>query len=222
MKQKFQILKNSKKFSKSSQKWLRRQINDPLVIQAKIDGFFSRAAYKIIEIDNKFKIFKKNHLVIDLGAAPGGWSQVAVTKVGNNNVIALDLLPMQPISGVTSMQLDFFSEEAKEAIIQQIKIISPKQSKCNVVMSDMAANTTGNSNTDHLRIINLLEEALNLAITVLAKNGSFVGKLFQGGSSQLIVQNLQQYFSKVSYFKPQSSRKDSSEVYLVATGFKGH
>jgi 23S rRNA (uridine2552-2'-O)-methyltransferase len=222
MKQKFQILKNSKKFSKSSQKWLRRQINDPLVMQAKIDGFLSRAAYKIIEIDNKFKIFKKNHLVIDLGAAPGGWSQVAVKKVGNNNVIALDLLPMQPISGIISMQLDFFSEEAKEAIIQQIKTNSPRQSKCNVVMSDMAANATGNSNTDHLRIINLLEEALNLAIIVLAKNGSFIGKLFQGGSSQLIVQNLQQYFSKVSYFKPQSSRKDSSEVYLVATGFKGN
>lgn len=222
MPQKFQTLKKAKKLTKSSQKWLLRQINDPFVERAKLEGWKSRAAFKIIEIDEKFKIFKKGKIVLDLGAAPGGWSQFAVQKVGEGNVVALDLLPIDPIAGVTFFQQDFLAEDAAEKISEKLQEIAKnKEGKCDVIMSDMAANTTGDHNTDHLRIIALLEEALFLAEKILKKEGSFVGKVFQGGSSDEIIKNLRKNFAQVKYFKPQSSRKDSSEIYLVATGFKG-
>jgi 23S rRNA (uridine2552-2'-O)-methyltransferase len=221
MPQKFQTLKKAKRLKKSSQKWLLRQINDPFVEKARSEGWRSRAAFKIIEIDQKFKIFKKGKIVVDLGAAPGGWSQYAVTKVGDGNVAALDLLEIDAIPGVKFFQGDFLENDSAEKIINFLKTIPHnKDGRCDVVLSDMAANTTGDHTTDHLRIIALLEEALNLAEKILNDGGCFVGKIFQGGSSDEILKKLRKNFSVVKYFKPESSRKDSSETYLVALGFK--
>lgn len=221
MPQKFQTLKKAKRLKKSSQKWLLRQINDPFVEKAKLEGWRSRAAFKIIEIDEKFKIFKKGKIVVDLGAAPGGWSQYAVTKVGEGNVVAIDLLEIDSLPGVNFFVGDFMTEEAPQKIISLLKEIPyNKSGRCDVVMSDMAANTTGDHNTDHVRIVTLLEESLVLAEKILKSGGSFVGKIFQGGSSDEILKKLRQNFSTVKYFKPNSSRKDSSETYLVALGFK--
>jgi len=222
MPQKFQQLKKSKKFSKSSKKWLLRQVNDQFVEKAKNAGWRSRSTFKIIEIDEKFKIFKKHKIVVDLGCAPGGWSQYCVGKVGEGNVVAIDLLSVSPIAGVNFMQLDFLTDDAPQKIIDELKKINyNKDGLCDIVMSDMAANTTGDQNTDHLRIIGLLEEALNLSQKILKNDGCFVGKIFQGGSSEEILNLLRQNFLSVKYFKPEASRKDSSETYLVATGFKG-
>ena len=221
MPQKFQQLKKSKKFSKSSKKWLLRQVNDQFVERAKIEGWRSRSTFKIIEIDEKFKIFKKHKIVVDLGCAPGGWSQYCVGKVGEGNIVGIDLLPVSPIVGVNFMQLDFLTEEAPQKIIEELKKINHnKNGLCDIVLSDMAANTTGDQNTDHLRIIGLLEEALNLAQKILKEDGCFVGKIFQGGNSEEILELLRQNFLTVKYFKPESSRKDSSETYLVARAFK--
>lgn len=220
MPQKFQNLNKRKRFKKSSQKWLLRQINDQYVERARIEGFRSRATFKIIEIDEKFKIFKKNKIVVDLGSAPGGWSQYAVEKVGSGNIIAIDILSMPEIAGVNFMQLDFLEENAIKKIKEKLLTIPHNpNSLCDIVLSDMASNSCGDHDTDHLRIIILLEEALNLATEILRKNGVFVGKIFQGGSSIEILKKLRQNFSNVKYFKPESSRKDSSETYLVATGF---
>ena len=220
MPQKFQTVKKSR-LKKSSQKWLLRQINDPYVEQARLEGKRSRAAFKIIEIDEKFKIFKKKKVVVDLGAAPGGWSEYAVEKVGDGNVVAIDLLEIAPIPGVTFFLQDFLVEDAHEKIIEELKKIPRnKYGLCDVVMSDMAANTTGDKGTDHTRIIGLLEESLDLSAKILKDGGVFVGKIFQGGSSDEIIKKLRKSFSLVKYFKPKSSRKDSSETYLVATGFK--
>jgi 23S rRNA (uridine2552-2'-O)-methyltransferase len=222
MPQKFQQLKKSKKFSKSSKKWLLRQVNDQFVEKAKNAGWRSRSTFKIIEIDEKFKIFKKHKIVVDLGCAPGGWSQYCVGKVGEGNVVAIDLLPVSPIAGVNFMQLDFLTDDAPQRIIEELKKINyNKDGLCDIVLSDMAANTTGDQNTDHLRIIGLLEEALNLSQKILKNDGCFVGKIFQGGSSEEILNLLRQNFLTVKYFKPEASRKDSSETYLVALGFKG-
>ncbi len=221
MPQKFQQLKKSKKFSKSSKKWLLRQVNDQFVEKARNEGWRSRSTFKIIEIDEKFKIFKKHKIVVDLGCAPGGWSQYCVGKVGEGNIVGIDLLPVSPIVGVNFIQLDFLTEEAPQKIIEELKKINHnKNGLCDIVLSDMAANTTGDQNTDHLRIIGLLEEALNLAQKILKEDGCFVGKIFQGGNSEEILELLRQNFLTVKYFKPESSRKDSSETYLVARGFK--
>lgn len=219
MPQKFTRLKKSRhSLTNSSRKWLLRQINDPFVSKAKAEGYRSRAAFKLIEIDQKFKIFKKGKIVIDLGAAPGGWSQVAVAKVGAGNVFGLDLLEIEPIEGATFIKQDFFLESSEQKIIDFLRL-TKKASKCDIVMSDMAANTTGEARTDHLRIINLLEEALNLAVKILNEGGCFIGKIFQGGSSDQIIAELKKHFSTVKYFKPKSSRQESSETYLVAIGF---
>ena len=221
MPQKFQQLKKSKKFSKSSKKWLLRQVNDQFVEKARNEGWRSRSTFKIIEIDEKFKIFKKHKIVVDLGCAPGGWSQYCVGKVGEGNIVGIDLLPVSPIVGVNFMQLDFLTEEAPQKIIDELKKIHHNTSGlCDIVMSDMAANTTGDQTTDHLRIIGLLEEALNLAQKILKEDGCFIGKIFQGGNSEEILEILRRNFLTVKYFKPESSRKDSSETYLVARGFK--
>lgn len=220
MPQKFQQLKKAKRLKKSSQKWLLRQVNDPFVERAKAEGWRSRAAFKIIEVDQKFKIFKKGKVVVDLGAAPGGWSQYAVTKVGDGNVVAIDLLEIDSIPGVKFFVQDFLAEDAPQKIIELLKTIPHNQNGlCDIVLTDMAANTTGNHATDHLRIIALLEESLELAGKILRDGGSFVGKIFQGGSSDEILKKLRQNFATVKYFKPDSSRKDSSETYLVALGF---
>ncbi len=221
MPRKFTPVKKAKRMKKSSHRWLLRQINDPFVEKAKNQGWRCRAAFKIIEIDEKFKLFKKGKIVVDLGAAPGGWSQYVVTKVGEENVVALDLLEIDPIPGVKFFQQDFLSPDAPEKIINFLKTIPHnKIGLCDIVLSDMAANTIGDAGTDHLRIMALLEEALILSTKILKNNGSFVGKIFQGGSSDEIVKKLREHFSIVKYFKPDSSRKDSSETYLVALGFK--
>ncbi len=212
-------LKKAKRLKKSSQKWLLRQINDPFVKKAKDAGYRSRAAFKLVEIDEKFKILKKGKIVVDLGAAPGGWSQVAAAKVGEGNVVAIDLLAMPPIAGVTFMQQDFLSDDAPQKIIDLLTS-STRHSRCDVVLSDMAANTTGDASLDHLRIITLLEDALVLSQKILKTGGCFVGKLFQGGNSNELIKILRGNFTQVKYFKPDSSRKGSSEVYLVALGFK--
>lgn len=218
-----QRLKKAKRLKKSSQKWILRQINDPFVERAKLEGWRSRAAFKIIEVDEKFKIFKKGKVVVDLGAAPGGWSQYAVTKVGEGNVVAIDLLPIDSIPGVNFFVGDFMESKAPEKIISLLKTIPHNKSgRCDAVLSDMAANTTGDHSTDHMRIIALLESALDLAEKILSKNGCFVGKVFQGGSSDEILKKLRKNFSTVKYFKPDSSRKDSSETYVVALGLKNN
>ncbi len=218
MPQKFQNLKNSHRFTKSSKKWLTRQLNDPFVEKARQEGWRSRAAFKIIEIDEKFKIFKKNKNVVDLGSAPGGWSQYAVTKVGENKVVALDLLEMSPIAGVHFLQQDFLAEETLTKI-KEILVKISKKPYCNVLLSDMASNTTGNKTVDHLQIIGLLEDVLSVADKILKNGGCLVSKIFQGGSSDIILQQLKQKFKQVKYFKPKSSRPDSSETYLVALEF---
>lgn len=221
-----QKLKKTRKLTTSSQKWLLRQINDPFVEKARLEGFRCRAAFKIIEIDEKFKIFKKNNFIIDLGCAPGGWSQYAVKKVGDNNVLGIDLLEIDPIIGVKFIQLDFLAENSHEIILAEmanmkLRIRNSKSTKfADIVLSDMASNTTGDKKTDHTRIIALLEESLVLAEKILAQGGSFVGKIFQGGSSDEIVKKLQKNFKIVKYFKPKSSRQDSAETYLVAIDFK--
>jgi len=221
MPQKFQNLHKNKNRSKSSRKWLLRQLNDPFVEKAKIDGYRSRATYKIIEINEKFNFLKKFKIVVDLGCAPGGWSEYCVNIVGENRVIGIDLLEIAPINGVNFLQLDFNDENSKNIIKNQLlKIKNNTQGKCDIVLSDMASNTTGDHNTDHLRIIDLLEQALNLAIEILRDDGVFVGKIFQGGNSDEILKILRRHFKVVKYFKPDSSRKGSSETYLVATGFK--
>ena len=212
-------LKKAKRLKKSSQKWLLRQVNDPFVKKAKDAGYRSRAAFKLVEIDEKYKILKKGKIVVDLGAAPGGWSQVAVAKVGAGNVVAIDLLEMDAIPGVRFIQQDFLTEDAPQKIIELLQE-QTRRDRCDIVISDMAANTTGVASLDHLRIMTLLEDALVLSEKILKEGGCFVGKLFQGGNSDQIVKLLRQNFGKVNYFKPDSSRKDSSEVYLVALNFK--
>ena len=221
MPQKFIRVKKAKRMKKSSHQWLLRQINDPFVEKAKLGGWRCRAVFKIMEIDAKFKLFKKGKVVVDLGAAPGGWSEFVVTKVGEGNIVAIDLLEIDAIPGVKFFQQDFLEEDAADKIINMLKTVPHnKNGHCDIVMSDMAANTTGNASTDHLRIIDLLEGALDLSAKILDDGGAFVGKIFQGGSSDEIVKKLRKNFSIVKYFKPDSSRKDSSETYLVATGFK--
>lgn len=199
----------------SSTRWLERQLNDPFVALSKQKGYRSRASFKILEIDNKFKIFKKNYKVLDLGSAPGGWSQVISKKVGPNNILAVDILDMQELSGVKFIKQDFLAPEAEKVIMAEIG-----GCKYDVVMSDMAANTTGNKNIDHIRTSALVEEAFNFATKVLKKDGSFIAKVFQGGTEPELFKQMKQKFKTVKHFKPESSRKESVEMYVVAQGFK--
>ena len=199
----------------SSVKWLQRQLNDPYVKEAKERGYRSRASFKIMEINEKFKLFKKGYKVLDLGSAPGGWSQIIVDIVGQNNVLAVDILNMEYISGVKFIQKNFLDDDAEEIILKEIN-----NQKYDVVVSDMAANTTGDKRTDNIRTSNLVENALNFAIKILKKDGSFVAKVFQGGAEKEIYDKLKSNFKTVKHFKPESSRKDSVEMYVIAKGFK--
>ncbi|MFT6106344.1 MAG: 23S rRNA (uridine2552-2'-O)-methyltransferase [Rickettsiales bacterium] len=226
MRNKFTAVKTAKRRKKSSVAWIKRHINDPFVKEAQEQGFRARSAFKIIEINNKFKIFKKGKIVVDLGAAPGGWSQVVVEKVGRGKVFAVDLLAMDAISGVEFLQQDFLSPDAAQNIINLMnknKTLNEEttQRKCNVVLSDMAENSCGDARTDHLRIVALLEEALDFACQILEKDGVFVGKIFQGGASRDLLERFRCNFATVKHFKPDSSRKESAESYVVATGFIG-
>ena len=206
----------TKGLKSSSTRWLERQLNDPYVAQAKREGYRSRAAFKLAELDDKFRILKKNATVLDLGAAPGGWSQVARERVGKGGrVLGIDILPMQPISGVDLLILDMLSGEAPSAIREALS------ASADVVLSDMAAPTTGHQRTDQLRTAALFESALEIAEDVLAPGGAFVGKVFQGGASPELLQKLKQSFREVKHHKPPASRAESVELYLVALGFKG-
>ncbi len=198
----------------SSTRWLDRQLNDVYVQKSKELGYRSRATFKILEIDNKFHIFKTGMKVVDIGSAPGGWSDVIVKKVGKNNIVAIDILPMNEIDGVKFKQIDFNDEGAKDFITESL------HGKADVVMSDIAPNTTGNVSLDHLQIMALVEQAFNFAITILKQNGSFIAKVRQGGTENQLLTEIKQNFKIVKHFKPESSRKESSETYLIAMGFK--
>jgi 23S rRNA (uridine2552-2'-O)-methyltransferase len=214
---KFIAVKTSKRRKTSSNKWLQRQLNDSYVARSKIDGYRSRAAYKIIEIHEKFNILQKGINVVDLGAAPGGWSQVAAKIIhsdstdAKNKLVAIDLLQMEEIPGVTFIQKDFFDEDTEQLIKEQLG-----GELADVVLSDMAANTTGHSSTDHLRIIKLCEDALDFSLQILKPGGHFVAKIFRGGTENTLLNKVKQNFKKVKHFKPDSSRKESSEFYLIA------
>ena len=214
-------LKRDRKRSASSTKWLQRQINDPYVAEAHRQGYRGRAAFKIIELNNQFHFFKAGKRVVDLGCAPGGWSQVAVKMVKstpeNPLVIGMDLLPAEPIAGATLIQMDFTKDEAPEKLKELLG-----GHLADIVMSDMAANTTGIHNIDHLRIMGLLEMAYDFAVQVLAPEGVFIAKIFQGGTEGDFLARMKRDFKSVRHAKPEASRKDSSEFYVIATGFKGH
>lgn len=198
----------------SSKLWLERQLNDPYVRQAQAAGYRSRAAFKLLELDEKLKILKPGLVVVDLGAAPGGWSQVAAQK--GCKVVALDLLPMDEVPGVEFLQMDFSDALAPEALEKALG-----GRKVGAVLSDIAPNTTGHKATDHIRIMDLAEMAYEFAREVLEPGGSFIAKVFQGGTEAALLARMKRDFRAVRHIKPPASRKDSSEQYVTATGFRG-
>jgi 23S rRNA (uridine2552-2'-O)-methyltransferase len=208
------FVKTAKSRSPASARWLVRQLNDPYVAAARQQGWRSRAAFKLLELDDKFQLIRKGARVLDLGAAPGGWTQVAV-KRGAASVLAVDLLAIDPIHGATVLQGDF----ADPAMPGQLTAMLG--GSADLVMSDMAPNTTGHAATDHIRIVALAEMALDFAVKTLSPGGGFVAKVFQGGSEKGILDVLKRNFATVRHAKPPSSRKESSELYVVALGFKG-
>ncbi|WP_188517731.1 RlmE family RNA methyltransferase [Alsobacter metallidurans] len=214
-----QRVKSAKKRTVSQTRWLSRQLNDPYVARAKREGFRSRAAYKIMEMDEKFHLFKPGQKVLDLGAAPGGWAQVAAGKVGSGKgkgrVIGIDLLDIDPIPGVEFTVMDFLEEDAPERLKAMLG------GPADVVMSDMAANATGHKKTDHLKIVALAELAIAFAREVLAPGGAFVAKVLQGGTENTLLSDLKRDFTTVRHVKPAASRADSAELYVLATGFRG-
>lgn len=206
-------LKNARKLSTSSQRWLQRQLNDPYVAAAKAQGWRSRAAFKLIELDEKFGLIGKEARVLDLGAAPGGWSQVALAR-GAARVVGVDLLEILPVAGAAFIQGDFLNEGMEARLTEMLG------GKADLVMSDMAPNTSGHVATDHLRIMSLAETALAFACDILAPDGAFVAKLFQGGAEKSMLNTLKLHFRHVRHAKPPASRKESKEMYVVATGFR--
>ena len=204
--------------SASSQRWLERQLNDPYVAAAQREGYHSRAAYKLLEIDNKERLLKPGKRVVDLGAAPGGWSQVAAARVksseGKGQVVAIDLLAMDAVAGVEFVQLDFMDDRAPA------KLKSMLRGGADIVLSDMAAQGTGHTRTDHLRVMGLAEAAIEFACEVLAPGGAFVCKVFQGGTERQLLDRLKRSFTKVKHVKPPASRAESAELYVVALGFR--
>lgn len=211
-----QRVKTAKYKTKSSVKWLQRQLNDPWVALAQARGYRCRAAFKIIEIDAKFHLFTPGKKVLDLGAAPGGWSQIISQKVGSGNIIAIDLLPMDPLEGVDFIQGDFTDPQMLKILREKLQ---SNGGKCDVIMSDMAANTCGDKATDHLRIIGLLEQVFSFAQEVLNPQGAMVCKFFKGGSEKMLLEQMKQRFHQVKFFKPDASRAESSESYIVAMDF---
>ena len=208
-------LKTAKKRTASSSRWLQRQINDPYVKQAKAEGFRSRAAYKLAELDERFALLRGVERVVDLGIAPGGWSQVVRLRSPKARIVGIDLLPTEPIEGVTIFEMDFMADEAPAAL--EGALDGPPD----LVLSDMAANTVGHKQTDHLRTMGLVETAVDFAIAALAPGGAFVAKVFAGGTDTALLNLLKRNFTTVKHAKPPASRKDSSEWYVIAQGFKG-
>lgn len=209
-------VKTAKGRKLSSKLWLERQLNDPYVVEAKRLGYRSRAAFKLAEIDDKSKFLKPGGRVVDLGAAPGGWVQVALQRVGaKGRVVGIDLQEIEPIPGSELLVGDFLDEDAPD------RLRALMNGPADVVLSDMAASSSGHAPTDHLRIMGLAEAALEFALEVLAPGGAFVAKVLQGGSERTLLETMRRNFTKVTHVKPPSSRKDSAELYVVATGFRG-
>jgi 23S rRNA (uridine2552-2'-O)-methyltransferase len=201
--------------SQSSRRWLERQLNDPYVARAKREGYRSRAAFKLEEIDDKHRILKPGARVVDLGAAPGGWSQVATKRVGaNGRVVAIDVLMMDAVPGVEFAQIDFLDPDAPD------KLKAMLGGPADVVLSDMAANATGHRPTDHLKIMALVEAAAEFAREVLRPGGAFLAKVIQGGTETTLLAGLKRDFTSVKHVKPAASRSDSAELYVMATGFR--
>ncbi|WP_307437466.1 RlmE family RNA methyltransferase [Labrys monachus] len=211
-------LKTARGRTHSSQLWLERQLNDPYVVRAKREGYRSRAIYKLLEIEEKARLFKPGQRVLDLGAAPGGWSQLAAERTdavaGRGTVVAIDLLPVDPIPGVDFIQMDFMDDAAPERLKAMLG------GPADLVLSDMAANTVGHRATDHLRIVALVEAAAHFAVEVLAPGGAFLAKVFQGGTEGELLALLKRDFTVVKHVKPAASRSGSSEMYVLATGFR--
>ena len=199
----------------SSTRWLERQLNDPYVRRAKAENYRSRAAYKLLELDEKFGLLKDAKAVVDLGIAPGGWSQVVRRRVPQGRVVGIDLLPTDPIEGVAILQMDFMDEAAPDGLKEALG------SEADLVLSDMAANTVGHQQTDHLRTMALVEAGLLFATEVLRPGGAYVAKVLAGGADNQLVAEMKRHFTTVKHAKPPASRKDSSEWYVIAQGFKG-
>jgi 23S rRNA (uridine2552-2'-O)-methyltransferase len=210
-----QRVKTARKRTAASTRWLERQLNDPYVQRAKAEGYRSRAAYKLIELDERFGLLRGAARVVDLGIAPGGWAQVVRRQRPQSTVVGIDLLPVDPIDGVTLFQLDFMDERAPALLTEALGGLA------DIVLSDMAANTVGHQQTDHLRTMALVEAAQLFSTEVLRKGGTFVAKVLAGGADNALVAELKRNFTTVKHAKPPASRKESSEWYVVAQGFKG-
>lgn len=210
-----QRVKTARGRTAASTRWLERQLNDPYVKKAKAEGYRSRAAYKLIELDERFGLLKGVRHVVDLGAAPGGWCQVVVKKQSKAKIVAIDLLDMDELPNTTILKMDFLADEAPEALIEGLG------AKADLVLSDMAANTVGHQQTDHLRTMALVEAGLDFATQILVDGGTYVAKVLAGGADKDLVAALKRNFKTVKHAKPPASRKDSSEWYVIAQGFKG-
>jgi len=208
-------VKTAKGRKVSSTRWLERQLNDPYVKRAKAENYRSRAAYKLIELDERFGLLRGVKAVVDLGIAPGGWSQVVRRKTPQASIVGIDLLPTDPIAGVAILQMDFMAEDAPDKLKEELG------GSADLVMSDMAANTVGHQQTDHLRTMALVEAGLEFATEVLRPGGTYVAKVLAGGADNQLVAEMKRHFTTVKHAKPPASRKDSSEWYVVAQGFKG-
>lgn len=207
-------LKTAKSRTTSSQAWLERQINDPYVRAAKAEGYRSRAAYKLAEMDDKYRFLKRGQSAVDLGAAPGGWTQILVARLGEGNVVGVDIQEMEPVKGATLMLLDFLNPRVPDLIKAELK------GPVATVLSDMASPATGHRETDHLRVMSLCETALEFAIEVLKPGGTFVCKVLRGGTERQLLETLKRRFTKVVHVKPPASRADSAEMYVLAMGFR--
>ena len=216
----FEAVKTAKKRKPSSTRWLQRQLNDPYVHEARKQGFRSRAAFKLKELDDRFHLLKPGLKVVDLGAAPGGWTQVAVERVKPGGpkggaVVGIDILDWDPVPGAVALVGDFLADDSPDRLKQALG------GPADLVLSDMAAPTTGHAATDHLRIVAMVEVALDFAMDVLAPGGGFVAKVFQGGTEKTLLDTLKRAFATVRHAKPPASRAESAETYVVATGFRG-
>ncbi|MGY6569853.1 MAG: RlmE family RNA methyltransferase [Salinarimonas sp.] len=220
-------LKKARGRTPSQQRWLQRQLNDPYVLRAKREGYRSRAAFKLLELDEKFKFLKPGQRIVDLGAAPGGWSQVAARKIGivdeggverekaRGKIVGIDLLPIEPMPGAEFVQMDFLDDDAPA------RLVSLLGGPADVVMSDMAANATGHKKTDHLRIMGLAETGAEFARSVLAQGGTYIAKVLRGGTEGALLADLKRDFANVRHYKPPSSRSDSAELFVIAMGYRG-
>ena len=208
-------VKTSKGRTAQSTRWLERQLNDPWVKKARAEGYRSRAAYKLTGLDEKFNLLKGAKRILDLGIAPGGWSQVARKTVPRAAIVGIDLLPVDPIDGVTIFEMDFLADDAPEKLMEALG------GAPDLILSDMAANTVGHPQTDHLRTMGLVEAAVDFACEVMEPGGAFVAKVFAGGTDHALLSILKKNFTTVKHAKPPASRKDSSEWFVIAQGFKG-